>query len=75
MTKEEFENRVIKAMPDAKVEATDMTGGGDHFSVQVSSKEFRDKTLLQQHQLINKIFEEDLKGPLHALSIQTFIAV
>ncbi|MDH5561179.1 MAG: BolA/IbaG family iron-sulfur metabolism protein [Deltaproteobacteria bacterium] len=73
MTKEEFENRIIKALPNAKVEAKDMTGGGDHFSVQVSSDKFKGKTLVEQHQIINQIFEEDFKGTLHALSIQTFI--
>ena len=46
-------------------------GSESHFKVVIVSQKFEQKSLLQQHQLINKVLAEDLAGPIHALSIQS----
>jgi stress-induced morphogen len=40
-----------------------------HFQVVVVSDSFVSRTLLQRHRQIHDILEEELKGPVHALSI------
>ena len=58
----------------AKVEAVDLTGTFDHFEVRVEWVEFKGKSLIQQHQLVNKALEDALEdGRIHALKIKTVI--
>lgn len=45
-------------------------GSESHFKVVIVSAKFEQKSLLQQHQLINHVLAEELAGPIHALSIQ-----
>ena len=45
-------------------------GSESHFKVVIVSSKFEQKSLLQQHQLINHVLAEELAGPIHALSIQ-----
>ena len=57
-------------LPNAQIDVEDLTGTQDHYRVVVVSDMFSGKSLLQRHQLINDILKEELKGPIHALSIQ-----
>lgn len=43
-----------------------------HFSIQVIvvSDHFSGKSLIDRHRLVNSLLEEELQGPIHALSIQ-----
>ncbi len=45
-------------------------GSESHFRVVVVSGEFERKTRVQQHQMVNQVLQEELAGPVHALSIQ-----
>jgi stress-induced morphogen len=56
---------------DAKVQITDLTGGGDHLGLLVVSDEFKGKMLIAQHQMIMDILKEKLKQELHAVQIKT----
>ena len=58
---------------DAIVEVSDLTGTNDHIGVQVTSKVFTGKPLIEQHRMIMDILKESLKGPVHALKIKTII--
>jgi len=42
-----------------------------HFKVIVVTDQFDGKSRVQRHQLINKLLSDELKGPVHALSMQT----
>ncbi|CAM9560364.1 unnamed protein product, partial [Discosporangium mesarthrocarpum] len=42
-----------------------------HFKVVVVSEEFEGKSLLARHRLVNELFSEEMKGAVHALSIQS----
>ena len=37
---EQLKERIEAAIPDARVEVTDLTGGGDHFRAKVVAPEF-----------------------------------
>lgn len=64
---------IKEKIQDAIVEVSDLTGTNDHLSVQVTSKVFADKPLIEQHRMIMDILKESLKGPVHALKIKTII--
>ncbi|GIW22001.1 MAG: ATP-binding protein [Candidatus Sericytochromatia bacterium] len=70
---EEVEKTLIKALPDAKVSIDDL-GGGNHLRIEVISKEFEGKSLINQHKMIYNILNnlmESNGGFIHALSIKT----
>ncbi|HQT42633.1 MAG TPA: BolA family protein [Halothiobacillus sp.] len=57
------------AIPDAIVHPE---GEGCSFKISVTSREFVGKTLLQQHQMVNKILAPALaSGALHAVTLNT----
>ena len=41
-----------------------------HFKVVIVSAAFDEKSRIQRHQMINAVVKDELKGPIHALSIQ-----
>lgn len=47
-------------------------GSESHFKLVIVSDEFAGQTLVRRHQAINGILAEELRGPIHALSLQTF---
>jgi len=70
-TVEEIKRRIETALPGARVEVEDFTGGGDHFRATVESPAFAGKPLLEQHRMVYAIFGEEIGGPIHALSLKT----
>ena len=46
-------------------------GSESHFKVIAVSEKFEDKMLIARHRLINKALQEELEGPIHALSLHT----
>ncbi|CAG8454878.1 15991_t:CDS:2 [Acaulospora morrowiae] len=51
-------------------EMKDVDSRETHFRVSVVSENFEGKSLLQRHQIIYKLLDEELKAGLHALSIK-----
>ena len=47
-------------------------GSEMHFKVQIISDDFNGQMLLKRHRSVNKVLEDELAGPIHALSIHTF---
>jgi stress-induced morphogen len=68
---EEIKQKVLAALPGAQVDLEDFTGGGDHLSMRVVSSAFSGKTTIARHRLIYAALAEELKGPIHALQLQT----
>ena len=67
-----MEERLKARFPDADVKLADMTGGGDHIMLEISTSEFEGMPRIRQHQAVMTVFDEELKsGKLHALSIQS----
>lgn len=68
----EIEKRIMAGMPDAKVSVYDMTGGGDHYQVEVTSDAFKDKTPIKRHRMVYDTLRDVLgDGALHALALKT----
>lgn len=63
--------RLRTAFPDAEVEVEDLTGTKDHYRAQIRSDAFSGKSLIEQHQLVYRALAEEMKGPIHALSLKT----
>lgn len=69
---EEIESILDKALPGAVAAAVDLTGTADHFEVRVSWAGFQGKSLIEQHQIVNKALKLPLEdGRIHALKIKT----
>ncbi len=69
----EIERLIKAAIPDAQVELVDTAGDNDHWSAKVTSEQFRGKSRVQQHQMVNAAMGESLRTVLHALAIQTAV--
>ena len=62
----------MDAIPDARVEIVDRTGTMDHFNVSVTSAQFAQKSLIEQHQMVYAALRTALKdGRVHAVELKT----
>ena len=68
---DDIKQRILTAIPDARVDVEDWTGGGDHFRATVVSPAFTGKSRLQQHRMVYAAFGDEIGGPIHALSLTT----
>lgn len=70
---EEVQKMVEGALPGARVTVRDLTGTRDHFQVEVVSDEFRGKTLIDQHRMVQAPLAPAIADDrIHALTIKTF---
>jgi stress-induced morphogen len=68
---EELKQRIEAAIPDARADVLDLTGGGDHFRATVIAPGFADLSRIEQHRAVYAVFGADIGGPIHALSLET----
>jgi stress-induced morphogen len=68
---DELKHRIEAAIPGARADVTDLTGGGDHFRAEVVSEQFAGLSRIEQHKLVYGIFGDEVGGAIHALSIKT----
>ena len=69
---EQLEELIIKAIPDAQVSIEDLSGGGDHFQVNVVSSSFQGLSLIKQHQMVYGALQVELANEaIHALALNT----
>ena len=69
---DEISRLVKEAISDAHVQVEDMTGTGDHFQGYVVSRMFEGKTLIEQHQLVQRALQAAMEdGRIHAVQIKT----
>jgi len=74
ITTDEIEKTLHEAMEGAVVGAIDLTGTQDHFEVRVAWEGFKGKSLIAQHQCVNKALAAALQdGRIHALKIKTLL--
>jgi stress-induced morphogen len=71
MSATEIEGLIHEAFPDADVTITDLAGDNDHYAAMVTSRAFKGKTRVQQHQMVYDALKGRMGGVLHALSLQT----
>ena len=68
---EEIKQRIEAAIPGARAEVEDWTGGGDHFKATVTATAFAGRSRIEQHRLVYEVFGAEIGGPIHALSLKT----
>ena len=68
---QEIRRRIESALPGAQVTVRDMTGGGDHYEVEVVCEAFDGVPPLQRHRMVYKPLKDVLGADLHALALKT----
>ena len=68
---DDLKQRIEAAIPGARAEVSDLTGGGDHFRATVIAPDFADLSRIEQHRRVYAVFGPEIGGPIHALSLQT----
>jgi stress-induced morphogen len=71
MAAEEIEALIRGAIPDARVEITDLAGDGDHYAARVVAESFRGLPRVRQHQRVYEALGGRMGGALHALQLST----
>jgi len=71
ITAEQIEARIREGLREAEVTTNEFSGGSDHWEVKVITPEFAGKPPLKRHRMVYALFEEELKGPIHALTLTT----
>lgn len=71
MTSDMITSKILQHFPNAKVRASDLTGGGDHWQLAIETEEFRGKSLVEQHQMVYKALGDWMKQEIHALALNT----
>jgi stress-induced morphogen len=61
--------KIRAALPDAIVELEDLTGTADHWKASIVSIGFEGKSPIQRHRLVMAALADELKGPIHALTL------
>jgi stress-induced morphogen len=75
LTETHIHDRIVAALPGARVLVTDYTGTGDHFRAEVAYAGFAGKSRVEQHRMVyDAVREEMADGSLHALSLATSVA-
>jgi stress-induced morphogen len=70
----EVKSLIEAALPGARVEVVDETGGGDHLRATVSAPQFEGLSRIDQHRLVKAAVRERMEdGSIHALSLKTSV--
>lgn len=69
MKPEEIAAKIRAALPDAEVALKDLTGTADHWEAVIVSAAFEGKSLIERHRMVNRALADELKGPIHALTL------
>lgn len=65
-------DKIRAAIPDAEVHMNDLTGTKDHWEATIVSSHFEGKNLVQRHRMVFAALEEEMKGPIHALTLKVY---
>jgi stress-induced morphogen len=73
ITPSQVKASIEAGIPDAIVQISDLTGGGDHYQAVVVSAQFAGKSTIQQHRLVYGTVREAMaSGAIHALALKTY---
>jgi stress-induced morphogen len=71
MAASDIEELIRAAIPDARVEITDLAGDGDHYAARIVAESFRGLPRVRQHQRVYEALGGRMGGELHALQLTT----
>jgi stress-induced morphogen len=72
MKPEDITAKIRAALPDAEVSLEDLTGTLDHWKATIVSEGFAGKAPLARQRLVLAALAAELKGPIHALTMETW---
>jgi stress-induced morphogen len=61
--------KIRESLPDAVIELQDLTGTEDHWKASIISAKFAGQSLMQRHRMVMAALAEEMKGPIHALTL------
>ena len=73
MAANEIERLIREAIPDARIEITDLRGDGDHYAARVVSATFAGMPRVRQHQRVYAALGGRMGAELHALQLETAV--
>ena len=68
---DDLKTRIEQAIPGARAEVEDWTGGGEHFKATVVAPEFAGLSRIEQHRRVYAVFGDEIGGAIHAVSLVT----
>ena len=68
---EEIHKLLKEGFPDADIEINDLAGDDNHYAAKIKSSRFKDKTRVQQHQMVYASLKGKMGNELHALALTT----
>ena len=71
MAAAEIETMIRDAIPDARVEITDLAGDGDHYAARVVAESFRGISRVERTRRVYAALGGRMGGELHALQLTT----
>jgi stress-induced morphogen len=71
MDPDHIKQRITASIPDADIVLEDLTGTRDHWKARIVSVAFAGKSLIARHRLVMAALVEEMKGPIHALTLDT----
>ena len=72
MRPDDITAKIRASIPDAEVTLEDLTGTADHWKATIVSEAFAGKPPLARQRLVMAALAEELKGPIHALTMETW---
>jgi stress-induced morphogen len=67
----QIEQRLKERLPSAQIKIRDLTGGGDHWQVQIRASEFKGMSMVEQHRLVYAALGSWMEREIHALALDT----
>ncbi len=71
LTKNELEEMIKEAFPDAIIVLEDSQGDNNHYSARICTEAFNGKTKIEQHKMVYKALKGKMGNELHALQLET----
>ncbi|MBN8807070.1 MAG: BolA family transcriptional regulator [Sphingomonas sp.] len=73
MAATEIEAMIVAAIPDARVEITDLAGDGDHYAARVVAGSFQGVSRVERTRRVYAALGGRMGGELHALQLTTAV--
>lgn len=68
-----IEKLLLQKIPDADIKIVDLLNDQNHYSLEIKSSIFKDKSRIEQHRIVNTALQTCLGSDLHALQIKTIV--
>lgn len=66
----DVKEKLAQEFPGAVIEIADLTGGMDHYRIVIEWSGFSGLSSVARHRLVHSALREELKGPIHAITLQ-----